>query len=628
MLESDNARGMKDMAKQNGGAAKRLALWLDALKTRAGRTGGKVVEGLVLVGFALIAAGVAFVLGLTTPVRFVETLTQDLRTSLTAPANQTPMAIVKVDDAAIRVMREASPCHCLSPIDKAWLAGVIQSLDRKGARAIALDYLIDAWNTPQELAAFKAMAAGLRAPLIAVVDPALKPGVDYPVIPGVRYADARALITDDYDDVARRYDPYPGKLPSLAAATAAAVGGRAPARPFLIRYRRADPDVSAENAGALAPSYSAAYAPALPADFFKGRIVFIGRTTRAAGADSDTPKEDMHMTPLRFLPGHYAGTPGVEIHAHALSQMLQGDRLSALGPAASALVIVLAALAGAVLGRATLSWWLSALLILGGLAVAGAASLIVFQTQGLIAPMAAPALGFVGGFFLLSRLSAVKLQGERAFYAGALERYLSPSVIDRIVDGSEPLRLGADERDITVMISDLENFSTLVADTPVQDFSKVMNDYFGELTELLWKHEALIDKMTGDGIIALFGAPIAQPDHAERALACARDIDAFAEAFRQRSVAAGLKVGRTRIGLNSGLGLVGNFGGDRRFNYTAYGQVVVIAARLEAANKDFGTRILFSADTWSRLGNLPDARAVGEIKLKGVPQPIAAYTLG
>jgi class 3 adenylate cyclase len=554
-------------------------------------------------------------------------LSEDLRTALTAPANPTPMVIVKMDDAAIRAMREASPCHCLSPIDKAWLADLIAVLDRKGVRAIALDYLIDAWNTPEELARFKTMVSGLRAPLVAVVDPSLKAGQDYPVVPGVRYADARALVSDDYDDVARRYDPQPSQLPSLAAAVTTAVGGRAPSRPFLIRYRRPDPALSGENAGALAPSYSAAYVAALPEDLFKGRIAFIGRTTRAAGADSDTPKEDMHMTPLRFLPGHYAGTPGVEIHAHAASQMLQGDRLSRLGPAATALVIILAGLAGAVLGRATLSWWLSALLILGGLALAGAASLALFQWQGVIAPTATPVLGFVGGFFLLSRLSAVKLRGERIVYASALERYLSPSVIERIVDGSEPLRLGADERDITVLITDLENFSALVADTPPQDFAKVMNDYFGGLTELLWKHEALIDKMTGDGIIALFGAPLAQPDHAERALACARDIDAFAEASRERSVAAGLKMGRTRIGLNSGLGLVGNFGGDRRFNYTAYGQVVVIAARLEAANKEFGTRILFSADTWARLKTVPDAREVGEITLKGVAQPIAAYTL-
>jgi class 3 adenylate cyclase len=548
--------------------------------------------------------------------------------TLAAPPNRTPLLIVKMDDAAIKVMRAASPCHCLSPVDKTWLADVIGALDKKGVRAIALDYLIDTWSTPEELAHFKAMAASLHAPLIAAVDPAMKAGTDYPVVPGVRYADARALISDDYDGVARRYDPQPDRLPSLASAVASAIGGAPPTAPFLIRYRRPDPTVSAENAGALAPSFSAAYVAALPDELFKGRVVFIGRTTRAAGADADTPKEDMHMTPLRFLPGNYAGTPGVEVHAHAFSQMMQGDRLATLSPWAKAAVIALASLAGALLGRAAVNWWLSTAMILLGLAIAAAASLAALQFQGLIVPMAGPSLGFVIGFFVLSRLSAVKLHSERAFYSSTLERYLSPSVIDRIVDGSEPLRLGAHERDITVMISDLENFSQLVATTPLEDFSKVMNDYFGALTEILWKHEALIDKMTGDGIIAIFGAPVAQPDHAERALACARDIDAFGEAFRERSIAAGLKVGRTRLGVNSGLGLVGNFGGDRRFNYTAYGQVVVIAARLEAANKELGTRVLFSADTRSRVGPALDARAMGEILLKGVPQPIAAYTLG
>jgi len=613
---------------KGGGGRARLMDGLRGLKARLGRHGGVIIEGLLGIVAALVAAALGFALGLTTPVRFVETLTQDLRTTLTAPANQSPRVIVKMDDAAIDAMREASPCHCLAPIDKVWLAKLIGTLDGKGVKAIALDYLIDAWRTPEEIAAFKTMAASLHAPLIAVVDPAMKPGVDYPIIPGVRYADARALITDDYDDVVRRYDPQPGRLPSLALAVAQAIGGRTSTTPFLIRFRRPDPAVSAENAGALAPSYSAAFVAAVPGDFFKDRIAFIGRTTRSASPDADTPKEDMHMTPLRFLRGNYAGTPGVEVHAHAVSQMLRGDSLHTLSASWTAITVIMAALTGALLGRTALTWWVSALLVLAGLATALAVALAMFRYAGLIAPVTSPFLAFVIAFFAFSRLSGVKLKSERAFYSSTLERYLSPSVIDRIVHGVEPLRLGADERDITVLISDLENFSTLVADTPAQDFAKVMNDYFGGLTEILWKHEALIDKMTGDGIIALFGAPVAQPDHAERALACARDIDAFAEAFRQRSQAAGLKVGRTRLGLNSGLGLVGNFGGDRRFNYTAYGQVVVIAARLEAANKDFDTRVLLSAETWSRVKSAPDARPVGEIRLKGVVQPVLAYAIG
>jgi adenylate cyclase len=119
---------------------------------------------------------------------------------------------------------------------------------------------------------------------------------------------------------------------------------------------------------------------------------------------------------------------------------------------------------------------------------------------------------------------------------------------------------------------------------------------------------------------------VAIPDHADRALACARDIDVFGEDIRKRMIAKGIRFGQTRMGLSSGIGLVGNFGGERRFNYTAYGEVVVVAARLEAANKTFGTRILFSGETLRLAKRDVPIRPVGEIDLKGVPLPIPAYT--
>jgi adenylate cyclase len=155
----------------------------------------------------------------------------------------------------------------------------------------------------------------------------------------------------------------------------------------------------------------------------------------------------------------------------------------------------------------------------------------------------------------------------------------------------------------------------------------VINEYFDGVIDILWKHEAMIDKMTGDGIIAIFGAPVLSADHADRAIACAREIDGYALAIRERMIARGIRFGHTRMGISSGVGLVGNFGGQRRFNYTAYGEVVVIAARLEAANKAFNTRILFSGHTLKLARNreIP-IEPVGEIDLKGVPVPIPAYT--
>lgn len=605
-----------------GLVTKLLARLAELRKARGAWSGVAVAAGV-----ALAATLVSLALSATTPFRFVENLTYDQRVALMAPPAQDEFVVIKMDDDAMNAMRDASPCHCLSPINKIWLADLLANLDSKGVKAIGVDYLLDTWASPQEFQEFSRRIANVKAPIVAAVDPSYRPGVDFPVNPKLRYADARALVRVDYDDVIRRYDPLPGKTRALAAEVAAAVGATPPTKSFAIRYRRPYPGASGENAGAIAPSYSAAFVPVLPDTFFKGKIAFIGAVTRSAHNDSDTIKEDMHSTPLRFLAGHYDGTPGVEVHVHALSQMLAGDRIKTPSPLAAGLIVLVAALGGAWLGQGAVRWWAAIGMVLGGLALAVAAAFAVFGWFSFVAPLTAPGVSFAFAFFVMSRLSAAELSSQRAFYSSTLERYLAPQVIDNIVEGKEAVKIGADRREITVMISDLENFSNLVATLPLETFQVVINGYLDGILEILWAHGAMIDKMTGDGVIVFFGAPVAYPDHADRALVCAREIDVFAEAYRARMIEQHGVFGATRMGLDSGVGLVGNFGGERRFNYTAYGEVVVIAARLEAANKTFGTRILFSEATRRLAPDAGDIRAVGEIQLKGVPLPIAAYTV-
>jgi adenylate cyclase len=479
------------------GVFTRLLARISALR----KARGAWADGAVLAGVALAAAVMALGLATTTPFRFVENLTYDLRVALIAPPAQNEFVVVKMDDEARNAMREASPCHCLSPINKVWLADLIAALDAKGVKAIGVDYLLDTWASPEEFREFSKRIAGVKAPVVAVVDPALKPGVDFPIDPKLRYADARALVRVDQDDVVRRYDPLPGKTRALSAELAAAVGAVPPTRSFAIRYRRAYPGASAENAGAIAPSYSAASASGLPDSFFKGKIVFIGAVTRSARAVSDTVKEDVHATPLRFTAGNYDGTPGVEVHVHALSQILAGDRIRTPSPLIAGLIVFAAALGGTLLGRHAGRWWVAIMVVLGGLAAATAAAFAAFDLFAFIAPMTAPSLGFAFAFFVMSRLEAAELQSQRAFYSSTLERYLAPQVIDRIVEGREAVKIGAEAREITVMVSDLENFSNLVATLPIDTFATVINGYFDGLIEILWKHEAMIDKMTGDGLI-------------------------------------------------------------------------------------------------------------------------------
>ena len=601
---------------------------LVAVLARLRSTGGKGLADIVVTAtVAILATVAALFLNTTTPIRFIENLTYDLRLSGGAPAAQPQFVVVKIDGEATKVMSESSACHCLAPIDKAWLGNLIAALDSKGVKAIAVDYLLDTWSSPEEFADFEARIANVKAPVVVSADPGRKAGVDFPVSKHLRYSDARALMHVDYDDVIRKYDPHPSQYLALATEVGVAAAGlKPPSKPFDIRYRRPDPKVSAENAGSISPAYSAAYVEFLPAALLKDKIVFIGSVTRSASADSDEPKEDMHSTPLRFLQGHQQGTPGVEVHVHALSQMLAGDQVRRPGWIWDATIVLIAAVSGALIGRSTQTWWVSVGIVLLGIAIGGLVAFELYQQAALMVPMTAPVISFAFGFFVLSRLAAADLQNQRAFYSSTLERYLAPQVIDRMVDGREEVKIGAEEREITVMITDLENFSNLVASLDLETFEGVINEYFDGIIDLLWKHEAMIDKMTGDGIIAIFGAPVPSEDHADRAIACAREIDTYALDIRQKMIARGINFGYTRMGLSSGIGLVGNFGGERRFNYTAYGEVVVIAARLEAANKTFSTRILFSGDTLRLAKREIPIIPVGEIDLKGVPMPIPAYT--
>ena len=255
------------MAGVRGGVFSRLAAGMTALRETAGRW----ADVLVLAAVAIACSAAALGLNATTPVRSVENLMYDLRVSLNAPKPQPDFVIIKIDDAATDAMSEASPCHCLAPINKAWLGDLIAALDAKGVKAVGVDFLLDTWSSPEEFADFSARVAKVKAPIVVAVDPDLKAGVDYPVSPKLIYSDARALKHTDYDDVIRDYTPKPGPYWALAAAVGKAVGMTPPTQPFLIRYRKPDPSLGAENLGAISPSFSGAFVPLLQGP---SRIVF------------------------------------------------------------------------------------------------------------------------------------------------------------------------------------------------------------------------------------------------------------------------------------------------------------------------------------------------------------------
>ena len=153
---------------------------------------------------------------------------------------------------------------------------------------------------------------------------------------------------------------------------------------------------------------------------------------------------------------------------------------------------------------------------------------------------------------------------------------------------------------------------------------ELLNAYLTGMTFIVFAHEGTVAKIVGDALYVLFGAPGEQHDHAARAVACALDLDAFSQSFRDTWRERDIALGATRIGVNAGPAIVGNFGGGRFFDYTAYGDTINIAARLEAANKQLGTRICISESVARQVTDF-NGRPVGDLVLRGRTEPLRAF---
>jgi adenylate cyclase len=217
-----------------------------------------------------------------------------------------------------------------------------------------------------------------------------------------------------------------------------------------------------------------------------------------------------------------------------------------------------------------------------------------------------------------------QITAERAH--ALLSRYFSPNLAERLASDPAAMDLGGQRREITSLFTDMAGFTTIVEVLEPDVISPLLNDYLGEMTDAVFAHGGTVVKIVGDALHVLFGAPADQPDHASRAVACALELDARSQSFVQRWEKSGVVLGATRLGLNAGPAIVGNFGGGRYFDYTAYGDTVNIAARLEAANKQLGTRICVGESVAARAGGFT-GRPVGDLLLRGRSEALRAFEL-
>jgi adenylate cyclase len=523
-----------------------------------------------------------------------------------------------------------------SPVDRAFLANLLTTLSAKHPRAIGIDLLFDQKTEPQKDDALERVLATSNIPIVVAytasarqVTPEQLAFLNSYVAPRLR---GDVHLAEDQFDTARWIFPgcldpagrfVPGFVPALARDMGVAFP--APQRPLNCI------DVDSKPLTNLTPlvwhgrpsldtepfkEYPAQVAAFLPASWFAGKVILVG---------SDESLVDRHRSPLASIfPGKRGTVPGVMIHANALSQVL--DNRSA--PQASWELNFIVALACAAIGGllGVLNYHLAPRLVAGFfllvfLWLAGAA---LFHYGGPMVGLLSPSLAFAIGFSVLDSLSGREARKQRQFIQGAFSRYVSPKVVDQLIADPERMSLAGERREMTYLFTDIANFTTLSEGMDSHLLGAVLNAYLDGVTQIVLRHEGMVDKFIGDSVFAIFNAPVDLPNHAQHAVQSALEIDDFCSAFSEEQKAKGIDFGITRIGIHTGIAVVGNFGSSARFNYTAQGDAVNPASRLEGLNKHFGTHINVSGATRDQCEGIV-FRPVASVVLKGKTLPIEVW---
>lgn len=519
-----------------------------------------------------------------------------------------------------------------SPVDRAFLANLLKLIESRGARSVYLDVLLD---QPTEADKDDLLAKTLRELQVPLrVAYTHEDGVvneaqlDYMrrYVPQDKWA-AVNLSTDPLDGTVRWYfkgmaesaagAPFHVSSVPHAIAMDQGLDVRLPASSQSDRIAWRPP--RGEDDGAF-PIFPAHALQVLPADWIRGKIVMVGAVLSIT---------DRHRTPFALIDdGRLGMMSGVEIFAHQTAAVLEGRHVQEPTLQEAAQVILMAALVGGLLGLLGLNLGLTiaaALAISLGYWVGG----IWGHAHGLpLIPLVASTLAFYGALFSTILLLGRQERERRKFVQAAFSRYVEPAVVNRLVAHPELLSLTGEKRALSFIFTDIAGFTTLSEQIPPEQLTGILNAYLEGMCKVVHRHEGIVDKFIGDAVMAFFNAPITQNDHADRAVLCGLEMDAFCEDFRVKIAQdLGLTLGMTRIGIHSGEAIVGNFGAANRMDFTALGDTVNAASRVEGVNKYFGTRVCATQGIVDAVG--PERgfrfRPIGDVMLKGKDAALRLY---
>ena len=352
---------------------------------------------------------------------------------------------------------------------------------------------------------------------------------------------------------------------------------------------------------------------------FEGKVVFVGPV--------DPQLKDIAPTPFNRFP-----VPKVALHANLYRTIETGAFIQRLGPVAQAYCIfgltVLVSLLALGSDWARLASICVLLAYIGG-------AFLVFSGANWVLPLVTPV-----GSAMMASLSVVLLkvgseEWQRRRIKNLFGAYVSPNLVDEMVDAQRDPELGGAEAEVTALFSDVEGFSALSEELAPVQLVALMNEYLGAMTEVFQAEKGTLDKYIGDAIVTMFGMPLPVPDHAARACRSALAMQERHAELRRRWAAEGkwpekvLKM-RTRIGINTGLAVIGNMGSEMRFDYTMMGDSVNLAARCESGAKSYGVYTMVTTETLEaalRDGEELFYRKLDRIIVKGRSQPVEIYEL-
>jgi adenylate cyclase len=532
------------------------------------------------------------------------------RTALITTEQDPRIVLVTYDDDTLRELRKRSP------LDRGMLARALREIDAMNPRAIGIDIIID--QPQDEDAELIRTLRQMRTPtFLAYASSAVNSQqIQYEqeeylrgFLAQLRGSNVRAasvrMETDQHDGVVRRWPSARAGLPALLANTMAPVHGEFGNYSRSIDFRL--PLSLDDSAFANLPIQFVVQLPDGVRPTIENNFVLIGTNI------FDIDEFETPMT--RFTQRR---TKGVEVHAHMLAQQLDGRAPAPVAPALLWAAAILVVAGGAFSSLLEVRGWKLALIVAAQIAAIVALPFYLHHVG--VDTLDLPALGWGVGWLLafVGVGTAARAVGseQRRFAQSALGKYLPRDIAAQILREPELLALRGEKREIYALFTDLEGFTKLSHAITPEQLSSLLNRYLDVMSETVLRHGGTIDKFVGDAVVAFWGAPIARPDDAERAAKAAVAMFEAGEAFRKNPGPGIPPIGCTRVGLHRGPAVVGNFGGEGRIQYTALGDGMNTAARLESANKALKTTVLVSAEAMAETG-LDIFRPMGRIVLSG-----------